>query len=261
MDLAVFLHEHIDLFGVGIPVERQERRVAGIGVVFDQLHDDIILIEVPAGSAVPQGLHGQPAGEIGAQPGVAEIELRCFDQALQFVVGVWLQQIHHVHVLQDGKPLFRRGLRDPCCLAQRSIIDQIPDQSSAGADETLEGLHVFDPLVIDGIGDQVVVEVGLVIGLCLLRGRVLHINIAALPDVFKHVVDVIVRQQRFSALQTRHGEIQGSRVQNACFFPLGQPIQMQDAKTACQGFLRLFHDFFALRAGQPELPPQVAFVT
>ena len=79
--------------------------------------------------------------------------------------------------------------------------------------------------------------------------------------MFKHGVDVIVRQQRFSALQTRHGEIQGSRVQNACFFPLGQPIQMEDAEAASQGFLRLFHDFFALRAGQPKLPPQVAFVT
>ncbi len=56
------------------------------------------------------------------------------------------------------------------------IIDQIPDQSSAGTDETLEALHIFDPFVIDGVGDQVVVDIRLVIGLRLLGGRVLHIN-------------------------------------------------------------------------------------
>ena len=44
MNLPVFLHEYVDLLCVRIPIEGQQRSIAGIGVIFDQLHDHIVFI-------------------------------------------------------------------------------------------------------------------------------------------------------------------------------------------------------------------------
>lgn len=68
VDSVVFLHENIDLLGVGIPIIAQ----VGAGIGFEQFQHHMVLVEVTTGRAVHQGVAGQPHGEIRTQACVAE---------------------------------------------------------------------------------------------------------------------------------------------------------------------------------------------
>ena len=44
MNLPVFLYEYVDFLCVRVPIEGQQRSIAGIGVIFDYLHYHLVFI-------------------------------------------------------------------------------------------------------------------------------------------------------------------------------------------------------------------------
>ena len=77
--------------------------------------------------------------QIGCQPGVVKIELRCFDKTFAEVPVMRFQEKNDIARLEDRYPCPGRVMSDPAVIGERRKIQELAVSGSAHSQETLEG--------------------------------------------------------------------------------------------------------------------------
>ena len=252
MQYTVLLDHQVDLPLVLVPVEGQCRAAFGVSIGPQQLADYIILKEMTGGGAVHQRIPTGPGGEIGAKPGVAEIQLGRLDQSFQFIVEVGLQEEDNAHGLQNLGPLLCRDPGDPCGGGQLAIIHKLPAEGRAGPQKLPKANGVRDPIVIHSVPHEIGFDIGIPVLTSLFLIQQAHLWHSTPPDVRKSCHDVILSKQPASCRQRRAGEVKRLLRLNSRQLPLGQAVQLQNTYAAGQRVTGLTHQLFALGTSQPE---------
>jgi len=126
MERSVDFNEKIDLTILFITVKIQWGiQYSCIAITLDDFSNHKGLEKGSSLSSVSENLGCVPAGQIGGQAGIKEIELRCFYNPFQQVVVIGLQQINDVRGHQDGQPAFCSGLADADIAGQLSKVEQL----------------------------------------------------------------------------------------------------------------------------------------
>ena len=90
-ELAVAFKENVDLLGVAVAVEVEERLASGVLVAFHDLRNGVVFEQCAAHGAALGNLRRRPARQVADEAGVVKIQLRRFDGTLQHVVGIGMQ--------------------------------------------------------------------------------------------------------------------------------------------------------------------------
>ena len=82
--------------------------------------------------SVHQYVTAGPGRQERTKPGITEIQFRCFDHALQFIIEVGLQQENDSHRLENFDPFFCRRTGNTCGVSQIIIVDQLSGKRGTG---------------------------------------------------------------------------------------------------------------------------------
>ena len=144
--------------------------------------------------AVTQRIRRQPHGKIRAKPRIAEIQLRRFAEAFQFIVGIGGQQINDVQSHKNFQPLFCGTRSDVGRFGQRCIIDLLRNKGGTAHKKFAETDGVSNAASLGSITHQVGVDIGIEILLSEFVIHPLYLWHTALPNVMEYLNHIIFRK-------------------------------------------------------------------